>query len=100
MTVAQRAAAAATVGTRPLIDAPPIVEELREVKDPDEIGRIRAACRLAMELFGRLKAVLRPGISEQEVAGDLESTAGKRGEEQRGFPPTMAPGRSWALPTA
>jgi|SRR6266496_2469858 len=100
LTVAERAAVAATVGTRRLIDAPPIVEELREVKDIDEIGRIRAACRLGIELFDRLKGVLRPGISEAEVAGELEFTARKRGVEQMAFPTIIAAGQRSALPHA
>lgn len=99
LTVAERTAVATAMGHRAkLIDVPPIVEESRQVKDADEITRIRAACQLGAELFDRLKTVLRPGISEAEVAGDLEVAARKRGVEQMAFPTIIAGGKRSALP--
>ena len=45
--VAERAVVASAVGKgSKLVDAPPIVEELREVKDQDEIASIRRSCAL------------------------------------------------------
>jgi len=45
-----------------------------------------------------VKAVLRPGISEAEVAGELEFAARKRGIEQMAFPTIIAAGKRSALP--
>jgi Xaa-Pro aminopeptidase len=98
LTVAERAVVTTMVGPRRLMDAAPIVEELREIKDVDEIEKIRAACHLGSELFDRVKAVLRPGISEAEVAGELEFAARKRGVEQMAFPTIIAAGKRSALP--
>src|SRR5205823_2271399 len=98
LTVAERAVVTTMVGPRRLMDAAPIVEELREIKDVDEIEKIRAACHLGSELFDRVKAVLRPGISEAEVAGHLEFAARKRGVEQMAFPTIIAAGKRSALP--
>ena len=99
LTVGERAILAAALGHgSTLIDAPPLVEELRQIKDAVEIARIRAACQLGSELFDRVKTVLRPGVSEAEVAGELEFTARKRGAEQMAFPTIIASGKRAALP--
>src|SRR6266567_3350677 len=99
VTVTERAVLAAALGRRSrLTDTPPLVEGLRQIKDADEIARIRAACQLGSELFDRVKTVLRPGVSEAEVAGDLEFTARKRGAEQMAFPTIIAGGKRSALP--
>jgi Xaa-Pro aminopeptidase len=99
LTVAERELVATLMGKRSrLVDSPPIVEELREIKDADEIARIRAACHLGVKLFQRLRKLLRPGISEAEVAGDLEFNARKKGAEQMAFPTIIASGNRSALP--
>jgi Xaa-Pro aminopeptidase len=99
LTISERAVLAGALGRRSrLIDTPPLVEGLRQVKDADEIARIRAACQLGTELFDRLKTILRPGVSEAEVAGELEFTARKRGAEQMAFPTIIAGGKRSALP--
>src|SRR5204863_6755601 len=99
LTVAERAVVAAALGHGSrLVDAPPLVERLRQIKDADEISRIRAACQSGSELFDRIKTVLRPGVSEAEVAAELEFTARKRGAEQMAFPTIIAGGKRSALP--
>jgi len=99
LTIAERALAVAALRNKSrLIDAPPLVEGLRQIKDADEIARIRTACQLGIQLFDRLKAILRPGVSEAEIAGELELTARKRGAEQMAFPTIIAAGRRSALP--
>ena len=99
LTIAERALVVAALGNKSrLTDAPPLVEGLRQVKDADEIARIRAACQLGTELFDRLKTILRPDVSEAEVAGELEFTARKRGAEQMAFPTIIAGGKRSALP--
>ena len=98
LTITERAVLAGALGRGRLIDAPPLVEKLRQIKDVDEIARIRAACQLGSELFDRVKTVLRPGVSEAEVAGEVEFTARKRGAEQMAFPTIIAGGKRAALP--
>ena len=48
LTIAERTSLAAALGNKSrLIDAPPMIEGLRQIKDADEIDRIRAACHRA-----------------------------------------------------
>jgi Xaa-Pro aminopeptidase len=99
MTVAEQSVlATALPRSRKLVHAPPIIEEMRQVKDSAEIARIRAACELGVKLFDRVLAVLRPGLSEAEVAADLEFAARKKGAEQMAFPTIVAGGKRSALP--
>ena len=81
-----------------LVASPPILDRRRMVKDADEIAKIRAACRLGSELFGYLVKAVRPGVSESEVAGELEFRARQAGAEQMSFPTIIAGGARSALP--
>jgi Xaa-Pro aminopeptidase len=83
-----------------LVPAGGLVEELREVKEPEEIDKIRAAARLADEA---LKEVLGRGLAgrtERDVAIDLEFTMRRLGAEAPSFEPIVAAGPHGALPHA
>jgi len=77
-----------------------IIEQLRMVKDSEEISRIRNACQVGAELFESLVETIRPGRSESEIAGELELAARQRGAEQMSFPTIIAGGKRSALPHA
>jgi Xaa-Pro aminopeptidase len=81
-----------------LKDAPAIVERMRMVKDEDELQRIRAAVILGAKIFDRAVEVLRPGVSEVEVAAEMELVARQSGAEQMSFPTIIASGARSALP--
>ncbi len=77
-----------------------LVEELREVKQPPEIERIRAAAELADEaLRGVLEAGL-VGRTEREVAIELELRMRRLGATGPSFPSIVAAGPHSALPHA
>ena len=86
-------------GTR-LVRTSSIIEQLRMMKDGEEIARIRSACHLGADLFQGLINTIRPGCSESEVAGELELAARRRGAEQMSFPTIIAGGKRSALPHA
>jgi len=81
-----------------LADAPSIVEKARLVKDSAELDRIRAAVALGAKLFDRALQVLRPGVKETEVAGEMEFAARRGGAEEMSFPTIIASGARSALP--
>jgi len=77
-----------------------IVEELRAVKSPEEVARIREAAALA---DGILEYVRERGLvdrSERDVAIDLEREMRERGAEEPSFPSIVAAGPNGALPHA
>ena len=75
-----------------------IVERDRMVKDGDELDRIRAAVALGAKLFERALEVLRPGVKETDVAGEMEFAARRGGAEEMSFPTIIASGARSALP--
>jgi Xaa-Pro aminopeptidase len=78
-----------------------VVEELRLVKDADEVQLIRDAARVADEAFREV--VLERGIvgrTERDVALDLEVAMRRRGADGVSFPPIVAAGEHGALPHA
>jgi Xaa-Pro aminopeptidase len=81
-----------------LKDAPSLVERARMIKDGDELQRIRAAVVLGAKLFGRALEILRPGVKEAEVAGEMELAARRGGAEGMSFPTIIASGARSALP--
>ena len=85
-------------GGMTLKDAPSVVERMRMIKDSEELSRIRAAVALGARLFDRALEVLRPGMKETEVAGEMELAARRGGAEEMSFPTIIASGARSALP--
>src|SRR5260370_983151 len=63
----------------------PIVARLREVKDAEEIQRMRKAALVGCGLFERMLTYLQPGLTEIEVAAELEHAARLAGAEAMSF---------------
>jgi Xaa-Pro aminopeptidase len=76
----------------------PFVEQLRTVKDGDELAVMAEAALKGCELFEHILTVLRPGIAEMEVAAELEYKARKLGAEGMSFESIVASGLRSALP--
>jgi Xaa-Pro aminopeptidase len=79
-------------------DTPDMVERLRLVKDADELARIRAAVNLGAKLFDRALKVLRAGVTEVEVAAEMEGMARRAGADGMSFDTIIASGPRSALP--
>ncbi|MGI8750370.1 MAG: aminopeptidase P family protein, partial [Thermoleophilaceae bacterium] len=76
------------------------VEDLREVKGPDEIERIAAATELASAALERVLERGLVGRTEREVALELEQEMRGAGAQGPSFPSIVAAGRHGALPPA
>jgi Xaa-Pro aminopeptidase len=76
----------------------PVVARLREIKDGDEVARMRAAARLGCELFEGMLSYLEAGLTEAEVAATLEYVARMAGAEAMSFETIVASGERSALP--
>jgi Xaa-Pro aminopeptidase len=77
---------------------PPLIAGLREIKDADEIGGIRAAANLGCRLFEDLLTQIEPGKREVEMAAHLEFAARMAGAEGMSFETIVASGPRSALP--
>jgi Xaa-Pro aminopeptidase len=83
-----------------LIPAGGVVEDLRAIKDPTELDRLRAAARLADEALTEVLERGLVGRTERDVAIDLDVTMRRRGAERASFEPIVAAGEHGALPHA
>ena len=81
-----------------LRNVPALVERARMVKDDDELKLIRAAVHLGATLFDRAIEVLKPSVTEAEVAAEMEYVARRAGAEAMSFPTIIASGARSALP--
>ncbi len=68
---------------RPLTES--LVPHLRLIKDQDELGLMKQAAHLGVDLFHELLPHLQPGVPETTVAAQLEHSARLRGAEDMSF---------------
>ncbi|MDW7740185.1 MAG: Xaa-Pro peptidase family protein [Bacillota bacterium] len=73
-------------------------EELRMVKDEKELELLSRAAELLDRAFGYLLEIIRPGMTEQELALELEIYLLKSGAEKRAFNYIVASGIRGAMP--
>ena len=77
-----------------------LVEQLREIKDTEEIEQLRRAITCAEQAFDRLKASVRRDRTEKELADELDYQQRRLGAERSSFPTIVAAGPRAALPHA
>ncbi len=76
------------------------IETLRGVKDGEELAAIQKAVAVADAAFKHILDFLRPGVTEREIALELEFFMRRAGAESLAFPSIVASGPNGALPHA
>jgi Xaa-Pro aminopeptidase len=76
------------------------VEELRKIKDAEEIASIRAAAEMGDEGFAFIMDRIKPGVREIDLALELEFHLRSKGSEGVSFDPIVAAAERSALPHA
>lgn len=76
------------------------IEELRQVKDSQELTAIEAAIDAQQKAFEEIKDWLRPGLSESKIARELEYRMCRRGAERPAFESIVAAAERGSLPHA
>lgn len=101
LTVAQKGEVSRAAGDRvrwvPLENS---VEELRWVKDEDEIAHMRDAAKLASEVFEEVVRLVKPGLLESELSAEVEYRLRRKGASGVAFETIVASGARSALPHA
>lgn len=90
---------AAGVGTK-WIAAPGLVGSLRTRKEPSELARMREAAILAGDVVTRAIKLLKPGVTENEIAAEIEYQMRQGGASGAAFETIVAFGERSALPHA
>jgi Xaa-Pro aminopeptidase len=98
MTVERRDALAGELDGVELASLDRAVEELRIVKDEEEIGLLREACAITDRAFDAVLPSVRPGRTEREIAIELERSMVDLGAERPAFASIVASGPNGAIP--
>jgi Xaa-Pro aminopeptidase len=83
-----------------LVPTTGMIEQLRSIKEPQELMSIRKAVELADAVFEEAKAIIRPGLTEKEIAWEIEKSLRHKGSEGVPFEIIVASGPNSALPHA
>jgi Xaa-Pro aminopeptidase len=76
------------------------VESLRAVKDASEIDRIRDAARLGSQVMEEAIRLIRPGVTELDIAAEIGYRMRRKGASGESFEAIVAAGPRSALPHA
>jgi Xaa-Pro aminopeptidase len=88
-------------GERPkLLAAPSLVEDLRAIKEPEEIAAIQRAVDLGDEVFQAVAPRIEPGWTERQAAWEIEKYAREHGADGLSFETVVASGPWGAMPHA
>lgn len=82
------------------VSADGMVDRLTAVKNHDEISLIKQAVKITDEVFGKILNILKPGITELDVAAEIGYLHRTLGAEADAFEPIVASGTRGALPHA
>ncbi len=77
-----------------------VVERLRRIKDAEEVERLRKAAKLHDRGYNYLLSIAHPGVSERELALELDHWMRKNGATRESFPTILASGPNSAKPHA
>ena len=90
--------AGALAPAQALVATAALVEDLRIVKEAEEVELLRAVASIAGRAFDRVRAAIRPGLRERDVAFLLEQTFRELGADGPAFETIVAAGERGALP--
>lgn len=82
----------------PLLPAQDILSSLRAAKSPEEIEYMRQAQRISEQALEETLQVIRPGMTEREVAAELVYRMLRHGSEGNSFDPIVITGSKTSLP--
>jgi len=74
------------------------VEGIREIKDSEEIRKIKKAAQIADETFSHILSYIKPGIVEKEIALEIDYFMKKLGAAELSFETIVASGERSSMP--
>jgi len=76
------------------------IEKQRMIKETDEIAYITKACQITDDCFDYLKNYIKVGMSEKQIANEIESYFLSHGAEELAFETIVASGKNSSMPHA
>lgn len=81
-----------------LVQTSGVIETIREVKSEDEIETIREACDITDQAFEHILTFIKPGVTEIEVANELDRFLKGKGASGMSFDTIVASGVRSSMP--
>ena len=75
-----------------------IFANLRKIKNPEEIEKIRMAVALTDAAFSHILKIIKSGLSEKDIATEIDYFMRKNGAEESAFQTIVASGPNSAIP--
>jgi Xaa-Pro aminopeptidase len=75
-----------------------VIERFRQFKDEDEVSQLRHACKVTSKVYNEVAALLKAGMTENEVAFELDMRLRKHGAVSNSFTSIVASGPNSAIP--
>ena len=77
-----------------------IIEKQRMIKEEHEIENIKKACSITDDCFEYLKSFIKVGMSEKQIAAEIENFFFRNGAEDLAFSTIVASGKNSSMPHA
>ena len=77
-----------------------IIEKQRMIKDPKEIELIKKACKITDDCFEHLKSYIKVGLTEKQIANEIDEFFINNGAEGTSFETIVASGKNSSKPHA
>ena len=77
-----------------------IIEKQRMIKDPEEIELIEKACKITDDCFNHLKNFIKIGLTEKQIAKEIDDFFIENGAEDVAFSTIVASGKNSSMPHA
>ncbi|MBU4312061.1 MAG: aminopeptidase P family protein [Candidatus Omnitrophica bacterium] len=77
-----------------------VVEDLRMIKDSEEVRRIKKACKDGSSIMDYAIKCVKPGLTEKQVKSRIEERVMKKGMKTADFDIIVASGRNASMPHA
>lgn len=77
-----------------------LIRSLRAAKQPEELAMMYQAQQITDETFAQICTVIRPGMTEREIAAELIYPCCVSAQRARALTPSCSPARTRACPTA
>ncbi|MGE7272950.1 M24 family metallopeptidase [Brevibacillus panacihumi] len=98
MTVERFEAMSAFVGASRFVDVEQPLREMRLIKSPDEVARMKHAIQLVEDALRESLKKVKPGVTEVEIVAELEYQMKRLGAEGPSFSTMVLAGEKSALP--
>ena len=81
-----------------MVETDNIIEKQRMIKDEEEIENIKMACKITDDCFTHLLGFIKEGMTEKEIALEIELFFKTHGADGTSFDPIVAIGENSAIP--